>query len=50
MVLPCGREGYSLCVSEHSSDANTDPANIIIIIIILLEECHGNGADHTQST
>ena len=26
-------EGYSLCVSEHSSDANADPANIIISIM-----------------
>ena len=31
IVVPCGSEGYSLCVSEHSSDANADPANIIII-------------------
>ena len=29
--MACGSEGYSLCVSEHSSDANADPANIIII-------------------
>ena len=27
--MACGSEGYSLCVSEHSSDANADPANII---------------------
>ena len=27
--MACGSEG--LCVSEHSSDANADPANIIII-------------------
>ena len=30
--MACGSEGYSLCVSEHSSDANADPANIIIIM------------------
>ena len=28
--MACGSEGYSLCVSEHSSDANADPANIIV--------------------
>ena len=38
IVVACGSEGYSLCVSEHSSDANADPANIIIIIIIMMND------------
>ena len=32
--MACGSAGYSLCVSEHSNDANADPANIIITIIV----------------
>ena len=39
-MVACGSEGYSLCVSEHSSDANADPANIIIIIIHTYTHTH----------
>ena len=30
---PMSLEGYSVCVSEHSSDANADPVNIIIVTL-----------------
>ena len=50
VVVACGSEGYGLCVSEHSSDANADPANIITLHMYCEctseERSLGQGADH----
>ena len=42
MVVACGSEGYSLSVSEHSSDASADPPNnsIFAPALVVVEHFH----------